>query len=35
MPSCLRVLSRITRYPLDGSEASAMNVVRNDPIIAF
>jgi len=34
-PLALRELSRIMHYPLDGSEASAMNFGRNIPILAF
>ncbi len=34
-PLALRELSWIMHYPLDGSEASAMNFGRNVPIIAF
>jgi hypothetical protein len=34
-PLALRELARIMKYPLDGSEASAMNLGRNIPIIAL
>jgi deazaflavin-dependent oxidoreductase (nitroreductase family) len=34
-PLALRELSRIMHYPLDGSEASAMNFGRYVPILAF
>ncbi len=34
-PFALRELSRIMKYPLDGSEASASNFGKNIPIIAF
>ncbi len=34
-PLALRELARIMHYPLDGSEASAMNFGRNIPILAF
>lgn len=34
-PAALRELSRFMKYPLDGSEASAIHFGKNIPIIAF
>jgi deazaflavin-dependent oxidoreductase (nitroreductase family) len=34
-PFTLRELARLMKYPLDGSEESAMNFGRNIPSIAF